>query len=165
MLESGKMKEKAGKRVVDTPLLEGEPGAEPTRFRVKKSRCISWFGSMTWKMEGEIISRNDYGFERLQSQLELEPIDWTEDGMAFTDEEKARIRTKMSSLVEMVMDCLTPDGEDRARHMLQMMERVECRISEVKDGSVKPFSLEHEFMRWGYRLADQLRAVNFTLFN
>ena len=50
------------------------PPPTPVRYRIKEGKLISLFGAMTWKPGGEIISSTDYGFDRLQMQLDLEVV-------------------------------------------------------------------------------------------
>lgn len=71
-------------------------------------------------------------------------------------------------LVETAMTQIIAEAEERVRSILNVMDGVECRLIEAQDrlaaealGNLKtrldePERLEKEYVRWGFRLADEL---------
>ena len=73
-------------------------------------------------------------------------------------------------LVEMAMDNVLPDAEDRVRRFLTILDEIECRMLEgqqylpvtrVDDIEIRQDhidKLEDEYSRWAARLSDELGA-------
>lgn len=80
-------------------------------------------------------------------------------------------------LVQLALENLLPIAENKARQILGILDGIECRlvdaqerlaasaISELKMRADEPDALEHEYYRWGGRLADLLGVPFYAYSN
>lgn len=80
-------------------------------------------------------------------------------------------------LVELAMNNLQPAAEDKVRQILGVLDGIECRLIDAQDRLAaksieqltmrpdEPDALEHEYYRWGGRLADVLGVPFYAYSN
>jgi hypothetical protein len=80
-------------------------------------------------------------------------------------------------LVELAMNNLMPVAEDKVRQLIGILDGIECRlvdaqerlaassIDQLKMRADEPDALEHEYYRWGGRLADTLGVPFYAYSN